>query len=250
MADSEDLITRRGALARLGALCAAPLTVTGCATVQRGNGPTLTDDDDDDASGANDDDDVALDCVLTPYQTEGPFWFDAGLVRQEISEGKPGIALAIGLRLVEATSCDPIRDAVVDLWHCDGSGWYSGYPNQGDNDDVDTSGETFCRGVQVTDQDGRVTFTTIFPGWYPGRAVHVHVKVVLNSTSLVTTQLYFLDPVIDQAHSNAPYIDRGPRDTLNSQDGVLGSNTATLVMQVFEKGDDLSAGGVIGIELS
>lgn len=246
MLDDERQLSRRNALLRLGALGATPL-VPACA-------PRIlidpsTPDDDDATATASDVDDSVPDCVATPYQTEGPFWFDAGLVRTTISDGKDGVTLAIALRVIDAESCAPIADAVVDLWHCDGLGWYSGYPNQGDNQDVDTSGETFCRGVQVTDSDGRVSFVTIYPGWYPGRAVHVHAKVFLDGTSYVTTQLYFPDGMTDAAHANnAPYVDRGTRDTRNEDDGILGSNAATLVMSVFEKSGDYSAGGVLGVD--
>jgi len=247
MPDDERLFSRRSALARLSALGAAPL-VSACATT--GGTPVGTGDDDDTA-GSTDDDDSVPDCVVTPYQTEGPFWFDAGLVRTEISEGKAGVALGVALRVIDAATCEPIPDAVVDLWHCDGVGWYSGYPNQGDNGDEDTSGQTFCRGVQVTDSDGRVSFLTIYPGWYPGRAVHVHAKVFLDGTTYVTTQLYFPDAVTDKAHgNNAPYTDRGARDTRNADDNFLGTNTATLVMNVFEKSGDYSAGGVLGVDRS
>ncbi len=234
MRDDESLLSRRSALATLGALGAAPLA--GCVTPTGGAPPTGTSNDDD---ASSDDDDATPDCVVTPYQTEGPFWFDAGLVRTEINEGKPGVTLGIALRVIDAATCEPIPDAVVDLWHCDGSGWYSGYPNQGDNQDVDTSGQTFCRGIQVTDSKGRVTFTTIVPGWYPGRAVHVHAKVFLDGTSYVTTQLYFPDAIIDEAHANnAPYVDRGARDTRN--DGGGGRNTGCTCDSASAEGSGLA----------
>ena len=113
------------------------------------------------------------DCVLTPEQDEGPFYIDLARVRRDIVEGHPGVPLALALTVVDANTCKPIRDAAVDIWHCDALGIYSGEPSEG------SAGETYLRGIQLTDGKGRAEFATIYPGQYPGRTTHIHVKVHL-----------------------------------------------------------------------
>lgn len=111
------------------------------------------------------------DCVLTPGQEEGPFYIDLAQVRQDIVEDRPGVPLALTLAVVDANACEPIRDAAVDIWHCDALGVYSGEPSEG------TEGETYLRGIQLTDDNGLAEFATIYPGQYPGRTTHIHLKV-------------------------------------------------------------------------
>jgi protocatechuate 3,4-dioxygenase beta subunit len=111
------------------------------------------------------------DCVLTPEQEEGPFYIDLAQVRQDIVENRPGVPLALALTVVDSDTCKPIRDAAVDVWHCDALGVYSGEPSEG------SEGETYLRGIQLTDGNGLAQFATIYPGQYPGRTTHIHVKV-------------------------------------------------------------------------
>lgn len=113
------------------------------------------------------------DCVLTPEQDEGPFYIDLARVRRDIVEDRPGVPLALALTVVDASTCEPIRDAAVDVWHCDALGVYSGEPTE------DSTGETYLRGIQLTDANGRAEFATIYPGQYPGRTTHIHLKVHL-----------------------------------------------------------------------
>ena len=169
-------------------------------------------------------------CDVTPQQTEGPHYFDAGQVRRNITEGKPGTPLLVQLRLVESGSCEPIRDAVVDVWHVDAAGRYSGYQRQGD-DRIDTSGETFLRGTQFTDADGLVEFETIYPGWYRNRTVHIHFRAYTDEWDLVTSQIYFPDSITDNVQSTQPYSERGPERATNEYDGIfmgIPSNEALL----------------------
>ena len=188
------------------------------------------------------------DCVITPRQTEGPFYFDVGQVRRDITEGKPGTPLLVALRLVEAGSCAPIRDAVVDVWHSDASGQYSGYRGQGD-DGTDTSGETFLRGMQVTDVNGLVEFETIYPGWYPGRTVHIHFKIYTGERRFITSQMYFPDEVTDTVYLAEPYSARGPRSTTNENDSLIIDDPAhrDLMGHVTRNGDAYVASLTIGI---
>jgi protocatechuate 3,4-dioxygenase beta subunit len=111
------------------------------------------------------------DCVLTPEQEEGPFHIDLAQVRQDIVENRPGVPLALALTAVDSNTCEPIRDAAVDIWHCDALGVYSGEPSVG------SEGETYLRGIQLTDGNGLAEFATIYPGQYPGRTTHIHLKV-------------------------------------------------------------------------
>jgi protocatechuate 3,4-dioxygenase beta subunit len=111
------------------------------------------------------------DCVLTPEQEEGPFYIDLAQVRGDIVEDRPGVPLALAVTVVDPNTCDPIRDAAVDIWHCDALGSYSGEPSEG------SEGETYLRGIQLTDGNGLAEFATVYPGQYPGRTTHIHVKV-------------------------------------------------------------------------
>ena len=187
-------------------------------------------------------------CDASPRQTEGPFYFDIGQVRREITEGKPGTPLLVALRIVAAGSCEPVRDVFVDIWHTDAAGQYSGYPGQGD-DRADTSGETFLRGRQVTDAEGRVEFETIYPGWYPGRTVHIHFKAFTSEGRLIASQLYFPDEVSDAVFESEPYSARGPRGTRNTNDSVGRDEVAlqALMGQLMSNGDGYVVSLTVGV---
>lgn len=111
------------------------------------------------------------DCVLTPEQEEGPFYIDLAQVRRDIVEDRSGVPLALAVTVVDSNTCQPIRDAAVDIWHCDALGVYSGVSPEG------SATETYLRGIQLTDKNGQADFATIYPGQYPGRTTHIHVKV-------------------------------------------------------------------------
>jgi protocatechuate 3,4-dioxygenase beta subunit len=156
------------------------------------------------------------DCIVTPALTEGPYYLNLNLVRQDITEGKAGAPLSLTIKLVQATSCTPITGAAVDVWHCDALGLYSGEAAN------NTVGKTFLRGTQLTDANGEVTFDTIYPGWYSGRTVHIHAKAHLSSNRIVTTQFVFPDGLTDTVFADqAPYNTRAARDTRNSCDMVV-----------------------------
>ncbi|KAB1075645.1 intradiol ring-cleavage dioxygenase [Methylobacterium planeticum] len=143
-------------------------------------------------------------CRLTPQAIEGPFYHDPKLIRADIAEGRVGVPLRLRLRLIEAGPCTPVPGARVDVWHCDARGLYSGYPGQGDSRSIDTRGETFLRGSQVTDAAGFVTFETIYPGWYAGRATHIHVKAFLDARTMLTGQIYFPDALNEFLYTQVP----------------------------------------------
>lgn len=158
-------------------------------------------------------------CVLTPQAMEGPFYFDPKLVRADISEGRPGAPLELKLRVIEHGPCTPIANARIDVWHADASGIYSGYDGQGDDGNVSAKGQTHLRGTQITDADGSVTFRTVYPGWYPGRTPHIHIKVVLDRLTVLTGQIYFPDDLSARIYrERPPYNSRPVADMTNSRD--------------------------------
>lgn len=187
-----------------------------------------------------------LTCVLTPEQTEGPFFIDTGLLRRDITEGKEGTALRLALRVVEEDGCVPIRDAVVEVWHADADGAYSGF-SAAQGNVANTVGQTFLRGFQVTNDAGRVEFETIYPGWYPGRTAHIHFKVLLDATRLVTAQLYFSDSLTDIVYQQPPYSARGTRSTTNASDGIYQQGGSSLLLTVTEDGDGYLGTFLIGV---
>ena len=188
-------------------------------------------------------------CILTPQAEEGPFYADPKLVRQEITEGKPGVPLTLRLRVIEAGPCTAITGARIDIWHCDAQGLYSAFPGQSDRHNVDTSGKTFLRGTQTTDDTGWVTFNTIYPGWYDGRTAHIHFKVFLGGGKVATSQLFFPDALNQFVYENvSPYTDRAAgRDTVNATDGDARDGGDAAFCYVKEEADRYLAGLVIGI---
>jgi protocatechuate 3,4-dioxygenase beta subunit len=162
--------------------------------------------------------------VLTPEQEEGPFYVDVGLLRSDITEGRTGVPLDLTITVVDAATCEPRPDAAVDIWHADPTGLYS------DEDSEGTAGQTFLRGIQVTGADGVARFTTLVPGWYTGRTLHIHVKVRLGGQTSGTSfrggnvshtgQLFF-DPSFDDDLAAAPdYAANANGHTTNAADSI------------------------------
>jgi len=164
-------------------------------------------------------------CMLTPELTEGPYYIAGEKLRRDITEGKPGTPLLLRLKVVDASSCKPIPGAAVDVWHADAGGLYSGFiaastggPGGGGGP---TDARTFLRGVQRSDATGVATFRTIYPGWYRGRTVHVHVKVHVSGNVVHTGQLFFPDTLTDAVYRRAPYSRRPGRDVRNATDSIF-----------------------------
>jgi protocatechuate 3,4-dioxygenase beta subunit len=159
-------------------------------------------------------------CFLTPQSIEGPYYLDPRLVRAQIAEGRTGVPLRVDLRVIDGATCMPSVGARVDLWHADAQGIYSGYEGQGDKQDLSTIGQKFLRGTQFTDNKGAVSFQTIYPGWYAGRATHIHFKVLLDDRNVLTGQMYFPDAVNEFIYAHIPaYADRlHPRVVVNAND--------------------------------
>lgn len=159
-------------------------------------------------------------CFMTPQSIEGPYYLDPRLVRPQIAEGRIGVPLRVHLRVVDGATCEPRAGARVDLWHADALGIYSGYEGQGDRQDISTVGQKFLRGTQFTDSKGAVSFETIYPGWYTGRATHMHFKVLLDDRNVLTGQMYFPDALNEFIYANvSAYSNRlGPRLAVNAND--------------------------------
>ncbi len=233
-------------------------------------------------------------CTLTPSTTPGPYYFDADKIRSDIREDRPGTRLDMAIRVRDSETCEPLKDAVVEIWHCDAGGLYSGaesastggpggaqppdgqtpgdapvpdgqapggapVPNgqgaggQGAGgqasggqasggpgasgaigDLVPTDDERYLRGAQVTGADGIVVFTTIWPGWYRGRTVHVHAMVHVGDERTLTTQVMFDEARNDEVLAAGAYAGRGARDTRNDGDSIFRSS---MVMATAPSGD-------------
>lgn len=159
-------------------------------------------------------------CVLLPEQTAGPFPLDEQFDRRDIAEGHPGQPMRLGFRVVDG-GCAPVAGAVVEVWHCDATGDYSAFVDGGGGKDEST-GTTFMRGSQTADDDGIVEFQTIVPGWYTGRAVHIHLRVHVDESTVLTSQVYVDDDYVDGVFAAEPYADFGPPDTPLARDGFAG----------------------------
>ena len=195
-------------------------------------------------------------CVVTPEQTEGPYFVEEGLNRRDIrvdpSTGvvRAGVPLALTLRLqqVSGGACTPLGGTLVDVWHCDAGGLYSDVRDRRFN----TLGQKFLRGHQVSDASGLVTFQTIYPGWYTGRAVHVHFKVRTNPAGSrgleFTSQLYFDEAITDAVHARPPYNSKGRRDVLNSADGMYRGGGRLLTLPLVAQGGGYAATFDIGVQ--
>ncbi len=186
-------------------------------------------------------------CLVSPEQTEGPYFVDEKLnrsaIRQDPSDGsvKPGVPLRLVLNVysVAGNTCQPLSGATVDIWHCDASGAYSDVKDN-PGEFGDTRGKKFLRGYQVTNSEGKVEFQTIYPGWYRGRNVHIHYMIRTKPASEVghefTSQLYFDEAITDQVHAQPPYAQKGRRDTTNDSDGIYRRGGNDLMLQLTKDG--------------
>jgi len=174
-------------------------------------------------------------CRVASATIEGPYYIDQRIIRSDIREGQPGVPLELELRVVNASGgCRPINGALVSIWHCNADGEYSGYlfndPNvMPDASAADARGhvperdrERWLRGAQVADADGKVTFRTIVPGWYTPRAAHIHVRAFLNNQTMIVTQLYFPQALLNTIQStHRAYRDREVSIYTNENDILI-----------------------------
>lgn len=193
----------------------------------------------------------------TEEVTQGPYWFDVDSIRSDIREDRPGTTLAVALRVLDA-SCEPVPNSVVEIWHCDAGGVYSGFEvsstggggpkpgaggdsgsgetsdgsySEGNSEASPSDDGTYLRGAQVADANGIVQFTTIWPGWYRGRTVHIHIKVHIDKATVLTAQLGFDDDINDAVFEASPYSSHQGRDTYNRNDSIISDASIATVEQ-------------------
>jgi len=153
-------------------------------------------------------------CAVTPAETVGPYPSLVDLIRSDIREGKAGTELTLTISVVNTNAaCGAVTGALVEIWQCDAVGNYSAYGSQ--------AGRTYLRGIQTTDAAGQVVFTTIYPGWYQGRATHIHAEVTIGGVSRKVTQIAFPEATSNAVHATAAYGSRGANPTTNLRDGIF-----------------------------
>jgi protocatechuate 3,4-dioxygenase beta subunit len=277
--DNDDLpvgriLSRREMLTLFGAASGA-LLIAGCAPLQSTSGETTLNTEAatavaleaDPTAMATADAEVATavaanattlpDCVVRPELTEGPYFVDEQLERSDIrtepSDGsvKEGVLLALTFAVSQVSNgaCSPLAGAMVDVWHCDAQGVYSGVTDTAQG--FDTVGQKFLRGYQVTDATGLAQFTTIYPGWYTGRTVHIHFKIRIaadaDQTYEFTSQLFFDEALSDQVYTQEPYASKGQRDQLNSTDGIYND---LLLLAANQTAQGYASTFTIGLDLA
>jgi protocatechuate 3,4-dioxygenase beta subunit len=195
-------------------------------------------------------------CVVRPEQTGGPYFVDERLNRSDIrsdpTDGRvrPGTPLALTLLVsrLNAGDCQPLAGAQVDIWHCDALGVYSDVQDP----DFTTLGQKFLRGYQITDAHGEARFVTVYPGWYPGRTVHIHFKIrtapLAQQSFEFTSQLYFDDALTDRVHAAPPYAAKGPRTARNQQDWIFRRGGDRLMLDTTTTTDGYATSFAIGLQ--
>ncbi|MES2580366.1 MAG: intradiol ring-cleavage dioxygenase [Pseudomonadota bacterium] len=198
-----------------------------------------------------------LACIVTPEQTEGPYFVDEKLMRSDIrfdpTDGsiQEGMLLTLTINVFKtgSSACTPIKDAIVDIWHCNAEGVYSDAKDRS----FDTRGRKFLRGYRLTDELGAVKFFTVYPGWYDGRAVHIHFKIRTTDASgkshEFTSQLYFDDKLNDEVFALAPYAGKGVRRINNSNDGIYEEGGRQLMLKPYKTADGYMANFDVGLNL-
>lgn len=251
-----DTHRRRGLLGLLGGISALPLAACGGGGAGT-DSSTLDLDDSTEASLARALAVSGSSCVVETEETEGPYPLRAilgnsAMVRADIREGRTGVALTLRIKLVDVNnSCAPITGAWVYIWHCDKDGLYSGY-NASNN--AGQANLTYLRGIQQTDSSGRVTFRTVYPGWYAGRITHVHCMVFLagsslgssSSSAMATTQFAFPATITTAVYGSALYA-KGQNTSVTSfaSDNVFSDGTSTEMLTLSGSVAAGFAGGIV-----
>jgi len=205
---------RREALAAMGAASAA---------IALGCGDSPTSPSATTSSGSTTTTSTNAACAVTPTETVGPYPSLTDLFRSDIRETKPGTQLTLTIKVVNVSgSCAPVSGANVEIWHVDAAGNYSQYGTQ--------TTQTYLRGIQTTNSNGEVTFVTIYPGWYQGRATHIHVEVTINGVSRKVTQMAFPEAVNNTVHTSGVYSSRGTNPMSNSSDGIFADSLSSEIV--------------------
>jgi len=196
-------------------------------------------------------------CVLSPEVTQGPYYVSGEYVRENVTEGQEGVDLILDTQVIDMETCDPVPDAMIEIWHCNSTGVYSGIiaSGNGDSSDATNINNTFLRGLQPTDADGVAKFATLFPGHYTGRATHIHVLAHFNGTTYANGtygggyvshvgQLFFDQDLITQVEATSPYSTNTQTLTENADDSIFSEEAASSdpVVEYSLLGDDVSSG--------
>jgi protocatechuate 3,4-dioxygenase beta subunit len=210
------IVTRREALGMLGAAGAA--LALGCGGSQ--TSPTSTTGTATGAAGVSAAESTNAACVVSPTETVGPYPSLTDLFRSDVRESKPGTPLTLTVKVVNTNaSCSPVSGVNVELWQCDATGNYSQYGTQ--------TSQTYLRGIQTTNASGEVTFVTIYPGWYQGRATHIHLEVTQGGASKKVTQIAFPESVSNTVYATGVYASHGSNPTSNASDMVFSDGYAS-----------------------
>ena len=182
-------------------------------------------------------------CAVTPQETLGPYPSLTDLIRSDIRESKTGTVLTLTIKVVNVNaSCAAVSGANVEIWQCDAAGNYSEYGTQ--------TAQTYLRGIQTTNSNGEVTFTTIYPGWYQGRATHIHVEVTIGGVSKKATQIAFPESVNNTVYATGVYASRGANPMSNASDGIFADSLSSeLVTPVGTPGAGYAASFQVGISV-
>lgn len=191
-------------------------------------------------------------CIVRPELTEGPYFVDEMLNRADIrtdpTDGsvKDGLPLQLAFRVsrLSGGECAPLEGAQVDIWHCDAAGVYSDVSDRG----FSTVGQRFLRGYQLTDANGAAQFVTIYPGWYSGRAVHIHFKIRTDAGLEFTSQLFFPEEVSALVYAREPYAAKGLADRPNAADSIYRQGGSQLLLDLTETAEGYAAVFEIGVE--
>jgi protocatechuate 3,4-dioxygenase beta subunit len=197
-------------------------------------------------------------CIVKPEMTVGPYFVDTQLDRSDIrtdpatAVARPGAPIELTFNIADVTGgkCAPLAGALIDIWHCDAAGIYSDVK---DSRFGDTTGQKWLRGNQRTDANGMAKFTTVYPGWYEGRAVHIHFKVRTTTAAAAayefTSQLFFNESLTDRVHAKSPYVKPGRR-VMNSDDGIYGSVGDQMRLALLPSGAVFTTAFGIGLDLA
>jgi protocatechuate 3,4-dioxygenase beta subunit len=244
--DHPHLITRRRSLVVLGSSVGG-LFIGACGS---SGGSAVAETADGDAYVAT----AAATCSLTAEQEEGPYYVDLLKVREDIIGAQAGLPFRMELRVVNSTTCKPVKNAAVDVWHCNAAGLYSDKSDQG------TAGKTWLRGVQFTDSHGLAVFHSVYPGHYQGRTTHIHVKVhtgahdhsgrMTGGHVAHTGNLFPTEAINNAVYARSPYSAETAAIVPQARDFVYtGQHGSTARMQVTKVGNRLSRGLVGRITL-